>query len=155
MASRPSPSGARKRVLYEMLDTAHAVRADNAFLVEMRAEKRFATDLPGEVFSDGRMRVPVRVGNVSRSGLMVRGELADLLSALNWRGPDRDFAVTLNVRFDVPTSQDRELSVEARCRTKYARRAAPGDYQIGMKILSFSEGRAGYVDYVWRRKSQE
>ncbi len=141
--------------MLEPLSTPHRRRVDSTLLVELRKHPRFETRFPARAFPASGEGVDVLVTNISHSGMRLEGTQAMIqtlfpgLERLEQHAP-----VALQVMFVLPGAAGRPVSVRAHCRTVYVRAAGTEDYQIGMMISAFDEGRDAYVEYILNRQAE-
>ena len=150
MATKHHSSKTHGGSIFETMETPRAIQVESTFLIDLRREPRFDTHFPGEAFSESGEHVSVTITNVSASGLRLEGcrqSAVTLLSSPNRRAPDTDSQTSLEVHFSLPTDSDHLDPVKVRCRAVY-RRAKEDTYQIGMKVVTFEEGRAAFAEYL-------
>jgi len=151
MVTKQHSSDSRDRVMFEALETPQSDRVESTFVIDLRRHPRFDTNFPGETFAENGEHVHVTITNLSLSGLQMeaRRETIDaLLGDLNGRAPDADSHTALEVHFSVPTESDQLDPMKVHCRTIYTRCAEKDTYQIGVKFVSFEEGRAALAEYL-------
>ena len=151
MVTKQHFSDSQDRVMFEALETPQSDRVESTFVIDLRRHARFDTNFPGETFADNSEHVHVTITNLSLSGLRMEGRretIGALLGDLNDRSPDTDSHAALEVHFSVPPESDHLDPVKVHCRTIYTRCAGKDTYQIGVKFVTFEEGRATLAEYL-------
>lgn len=142
--------------MFETLESPQTDRVESTFLIDLRGQPRFDTHFPGEMFAGNGEHVYVTITNVSLSGLRLEGrrETVDaLLDNLHRRTPNMGSHTSLNVHFLVPNDSEEFVPVKVHCKALYTRRAERDTYQIGMKFVTFEEGRAALAEYLSYREA--
>ncbi len=151
MATRRHSSKTHSGFMFETLETPQSNRVQSSFLIDLRRHPRFDTHFPAETFAESGEHVYVTITNISRAGLRLEGRrqtVGALFRNLNRRTPDTDFHSSLKVHFSLPTHSHHLARVKVHCKTVYTRRAEQDVYQIGMKFVTFEEGRAALAEYL-------
>ena len=154
MATKQSTAKTKGSYYFETLDTAHDERVNSTVLVDLRKQPRFETSFPAKAFVPNGEHLIVTIANLSLSGLQLeipRRTVRALLAELDNHALETGLDPLVEVHFSVPSASDRIALVKARCKMIYTRRAKLDTHQIGMKFVSFGQGRAALVDYLWQR----
>ena len=154
MATKHPSSDKRTGLVFETLESPQNDRDESTFLIDLRRQPRFDANLPGEAFSESGEHGPVRITNISLSGLRLEGSrqtVGALFANPNRLTQDTDSHISLQVHFSVPTDSDLLVPVKVHCRTVYTRRASEDTYQVGVKFETFEEGRVALAEHLTYR----
>ncbi len=155
MATKHRSSRAHSDFMFETLETPHSDRVESTFLIDLRRQSRFDTHFPGQAVAESGEHVYVTIADISLSGLRLEGSqqtVGTLLANFDGRTPDTDSQAPLEVNFSVPTDSDYLAPVKVHGSIVYSRRAKKDSYQIGVKFVTFEEGRAALAEYLAYRK---
>ncbi|NNG13194.1 MAG: PilZ domain-containing protein [Halobacteria archaeon] len=139
----------------EPLSTPHRRRVESTYLVDLRRHPRFDTRLPARACSASGVGVDAVITNISLSGLRLEGDLQMIQTLLpGLERQDQHAPTPLQLAFVLSDDTVRPTGVTVRCQTVYARSEGDDNYQIGMMITAFDEGRDAYAEYILTRQAE-
>jgi len=150
MATKHGTSKTRSGSKDESSDKPQNDPIDSTVLLDLRRQPRVATSFRGKAFTDSGEHLHVVITDVSLSGLRLEGsrQVVDALLADGVSGAsDTNSHISLAVHFSVPTASD-HIPVKVHCKIINARLAGKDTSQIGMKFVTFEEGRTALIDYL-------
>lgn len=155
VASNPDQNGKSGGFLLEPLNTPHRQRVESTVLVDLRRHPRFDTRFTARAISVNDEAVDVLITNISLSGLRLEGDLQMIRALLpGLERLDRHTPTPLQLVFEVSDRAVRAARVKLHCQSVYARSEGEDNYQIGMLITAFDEGRDAYAEYILNRQAE-
>jgi hypothetical protein len=155
VASKPYQSDKYSDFSMEPLSTPHRRRVESTYLVDLRRHPRFDTRLPARACSASGTGVDAVITNISLSGLRLEGDLQMIQTLLpGLERLDQHAPTPLQLAFVLSDDTVRPTGVTVRCQTVYARSEGDDNYQIGMMITAFDEGRDAYAEYILNRQAE-
>lgn len=139
----------------EPLNTPHRRRVESTILVELRRHPRFDTRFPARARAASGAAVDVLITNISQSGIRLEGDL-EMIHALlpGLEHLHRHAPTPLQLTFVLPDGSARPTGVKMCCQTVYVRPSGEENFQIGMMITAFDEGRNAYAGYILKRQAE-
>jgi hypothetical protein len=96
----------------------------------------------------------VLITNISLSGIRLEGGLEMIRTLLpGLELLDRHAPTALQLAFVLPEGAARPAGVRMCCETVYVRPEGEENFQIGLMITAFDEGRNAYAEYILERQA--
>ncbi len=114
-----------------------------------REYPRIPVTLPAEVQVADGARIHVKMCNISRAGMQLACDPITVRQLLPRGQPLPGQPVTLDVRFELPTSTQETVPISVRCNAIFSRRVAQNEFRLGLQFASFeAEGYDHIENYI-------